>query len=751
MTRPKLALALALALVALVQALVAVRYRPPPPRGAATPPDQFSAERARSVLTRVLADGAPHPVGSAENARVRGRIARELTALGLTAETQRGAACSRWGTCAEVHNLVARIEGRTSGRPLLLVAHHDSVPAGPGAGDDGSGVATLLEVARALQHAPAQRPVVLLFDDGEELGLLGAEVFARDTPWLSQVSAVINVEARGTSGPSLLFETSGGSARFARLAARALERPITSSLSVAVYRRLPNDTDLTVFSRHGLPGANFAFIADVAHYHTPLDDLEHLDTASLQHHGDNVLALTRALSEDTSDGAGDAVWFDVLSLAVVHWPLESTWPLVAGALVLCGIAGAVAARRLPLRGADVLRALVAFPATLALAGSLGLTLDFALSRLGAVPQPWIAHPAPVLLASWALAGAGVALAASIAGRKPGPREHWVALWFWWLLLAIALAARLPEASYLALVPVALAAAAALVTVAAPERLAAVGAYVPLTAVLVIWLPIVRLLVDAIGFFSLAPYPVALAIALTPLLPLLGWLPLRQRLLLSAAGAGIGAVAAAAATLLPAYSAETPQRVTFALHHDGDAGTARWLVEAPFGDVPDTILTTGGFARELVSPHPWVGTWEQRAHAAPADVAAPPAPLWENARSDIDALGRKVVRARLRSQRGAELLGLHVPPDVTVSEVRLAGLRALPRQVGAHRVYLWAGPASAGVDVELTLPSAAGVEVLVTDHGFGLPPEAAPLLRARPESAVPSQLGDLTVVSRRVRL
>lgn len=82
------------------------------------------------------------------------------------------------------------------------------MPAGPGASDDGAAVATVLEIARILAARPASRhPVVLLITDGEEAGLLGAFLFVREHPLAKQVRAAVNLDARGTSGPSLMFET----------------------------------------------------------------------------------------------------------------------------------------------------------------------------------------------------------------------------------------------------------------------------------------------------------------------------------------------------------------------------------------------------------------------------------------------------------------------------------------------------------------------------------------------------------------
>src|SRR5690606_20320981 len=100
------------------------------------------------------------------------------------------------------------IPGERRTGALALAAHYDSVPAGPGAGDDGAGVAALLEIARVLvREPPPRRSVWLWFTDGEEMGLLGARALVSEPELIANVEVVVNLEARGTSGPSLMFES----------------------------------------------------------------------------------------------------------------------------------------------------------------------------------------------------------------------------------------------------------------------------------------------------------------------------------------------------------------------------------------------------------------------------------------------------------------------------------------------------------------------------------------------------------------
>src|ERR1051325_842539 len=256
--------------------------RPPQPLAKEAQATEFSAERAMTHLAVIAR--APHPLDSEEHGAVRDYIVRVLQGLGLTPQIEK---TTDSDLDVAVENIVCRLKGTSQEKAVLMVAHYDSVKAGPGASDDGVAVAAFLEAARALKSLPQlKRDIIFLITDGEEKGLLGARAFISDPRWAQDVGMVLNFEARGNGGPSIMFETSDKNGWLISNFGQAASHPTANSLSYEIYKRMPNTTDFTVFRRAGYPGLNFAFIAGPEYYHTPLDSISNVTPGSLQHQGD---------------------------------------------------------------------------------------------------------------------------------------------------------------------------------------------------------------------------------------------------------------------------------------------------------------------------------------------------------------------------------------------------------------------------------------------------------------------------------
>ena len=221
-----------------------------------------------------------------------------------------------------VHNVVARLPGRDPSRAVLLVAHYDSVPTAAGAADDGSGVAALLEAARALRSGPPPRnDIIFLFTDGEERGLLGSQAFLQDDPWAYAAGVVLNFDSPGSSSPALMYETSPGNGLLVShyLAAG---RAYGSSLMYEISRRQPVVSDFRPFVANGIPGMTFGMLDGPAYDHTAYDSIDSFSEAGLQHEGETALALARRLGDADlwQLHSPDVVYFDVIGSLAVSYP-----------------------------------------------------------------------------------------------------------------------------------------------------------------------------------------------------------------------------------------------------------------------------------------------------------------------------------------------------------------------------------------------------------------------------------------------
>ena len=323
---------LLLLILGLAAAALATREPKPAPVDAA--PTVFSAARAMADV-RAIAQ-RPHPMGSADNQRVQAYLLGRMTALGLGPQPRPFDSAKGPG-----RNLLGVLPGRDRSAPaVLLMAHLDSVPTGPGAADDGAGVAAALETVRVFSLAPHQRDLMVLLTDGEEAGMLGARAFFAADPARAHVGVVINLEARGNRGRAVMFETHRDAGPMIRALTQAHALAAASSLMPDLYRRLPNDTDLTEALQRGYAGLNFAFFSGLNAYHRPSDTPERLDPGSVQHLGEQALRAAAALdppvdparpgaATDPLPGRGpDQAYADILGGPVLHYSAHFGWGLL---------------------------------------------------------------------------------------------------------------------------------------------------------------------------------------------------------------------------------------------------------------------------------------------------------------------------------------------------------------------------------------------------------------------------------------
>jgi hypothetical protein len=745
--------------ILVVAGVCAVRQGLPDPVPTTASQDVFSADRALVHLNAFAT--APHPIGSAEHDRVRDYLVAQLTALGLAPEIQRATGVTpRYEVAGTVENIVARLKGTSGGTDVVaLVAHYDSVPAGPGAGDDGAGVAALLETLRALRAgAPLRNDVLFVITDGEEDGLLGASVFVAENPSAKDVRVVVNFEARGNAGESQMFETSAGNGRLVQIFAQAAPHPSGSSLTYEIYKHMPNDTDMTVFKKSGAAGLNFAFIGHWEAYHTPLDNPQMLDRGSLQQHGENALSLARSLGNTdlTQLEDRDSVYFSLPGNFFAHYSSRFLWPLalVSGVLLFGAIFYANGAWQTSLLSIFTSFFIHIVVLLVLLLIGLGFVLGVHWLHLRVLPEGGLEQNALYVFGLYALLAAALTLLYSLFRRRITPPAFFLGGALLIFVLILVTTKWLPGGSYLFVWPLLAGLLATMTAAFRPGRLsffAVLVLCVLSVPALFFFVPLLQGFYTALGFTSLGAQllSVTFGVFFFLLFPYL-------EPVLESGGKLLAILTLVVALVLCIFAAKTtryssthpkPSLLSYAL--DADTGKALWTSSVSRVD-SWTAQYLGNSPSRGKLPD-FVPDWypiEFLQHEAPSIALAPPqAELLENSSDGVT----RTLHLRITTPRHARTL--HV--GVAQAEVLSANVdgRDLgkPSDARWHQAGHWgfdyANPPAEGIDLLLRLQASGPVTIMLVDRSSGLPTIPDANFPPRPSDSMPIHTGDQTMVRR----
>ena len=761
--RVKVTFGVLLGLWLVIQVCLVIYFQQPPALvTASAPPQEFSAQRAMTHL-QVIAK-APHPTGSSENHAVREYLVRELTALG--ADTQVASATvvdpreAQPYVAGTVQNVVGRIKGTTSGKAIVLMAHYDSAPTSPGASDDGAAVAALLETARALRAgSPLKNDVIILMTDGEELGLLGARAFVSEHPWAKDAALVFNFEARGSSGPSMMFETSQENGWVIQEFAQSSTHAFANSLSGEIYSTLPNDTDFSVTKNAGMAGLNFAYINGLPHYHTQTDSPENMDQRSLQHQGTNALAVARHFGNLDFDQPRqrDAVYFDVPGGFLIHY--SSVWVTPLAILTVVVFIGVVMLGRrkglLTFKGVGL-----GFAALIAscIASSLVVTVIWMVVRTlhrGYQLEPWgetynsafykvafILHTIAIVSAiyEWCRKRTGIANLA--VGAMLG-----------WLLLVAASAILLPGGSYLFTWPLLFALGGTAILFYSNQQLPFRGSLVLASysiPVIVLVGPLIYWLFVALTVSAASTVVILLALALGLLVPHLNLMGQTKRWFVPFGTAALSVIFIIVGLATAGFDRSHPKmnQIFYALN--ADTGKAVW---GSIDETPDEwttqFLTETPKREPLPAFFPLAPIAFMQSEAVAVQLEAPKAQLLEDRREgDL-----RVLRLQLTSPRKAPVISAYLDAAAEVVSASLNGKAIANANNSAENKQPWGlqyhGVPEEGAELTLRVRSSQPVTVRIDDRSYQLP--VAPNISYRPRPGhlmpMPLQYSDNTLVTR----
>lgn len=412
-------------------------------------PGAVSVERALEHVEFVAQE--PHVMGTPEIERVREYLIETLTGVGLEPETLTVETPDYFGApggTVDVTDVLVRIPGSGDGEAILFMAHYDTVPSTPGANDNSTAVAALLEVGRVLASEPTlPNDVILLFTDGEEpTPRFGARGFAEYHPWFADVALAVNLEGVGVAGPTMLVEMSGSKDELILRLTNAAPDLVAFSFMTQTADLIGGPvSDFDVFRDAGVPGYNFTYMRGVSIYHTSRDAIDVANVNGLAHDVSLSLGIARNFgSLEIGNATNEAVFFTAPFGFVVRYSATGAIVSLAAALLL--LVGALWSR-VRRRGTSVRRLLSGLG--LVLLGALGALVVATVVWIGLVnlrSDMGVVEGYAYLAALIGLTGGAwylVERRSAISGSDPGG-----GLLITWLVLAVVAGAFLPAFGYL---------------------------------------------------------------------------------------------------------------------------------------------------------------------------------------------------------------------------------------------------------------------------------------------------------------
>jgi aminopeptidase YwaD len=172
------------------------------------------------------------------------------------------------------YNVVARWPG-AEGHKVVVGGHYDSVAEGPGANDNASGVAIVLELARLSAHTEVGRQTLFVAFGAEELGLFGSRHFAAGLvgSQIEALSAMMNLDMVGVGDRMIAV----GDAKMTELS-RWFGLEVGQNV---VVNSQPGGSDHAPFARRGVR-VLFLTRPDDTNYHTARDTFDNIQPKLLE-------------------------------------------------------------------------------------------------------------------------------------------------------------------------------------------------------------------------------------------------------------------------------------------------------------------------------------------------------------------------------------------------------------------------------------------------------------------------------------
>ena len=313
----------------------------------------FSTDSAAAYLRTIAVDIGARPMGSANERAAMEFALRKFREFGLSdtyimpikeypgfmgsppTNTRSGVA-------------VGVLRGATS-RIIVLGAHMDSAdPSVPGANDDGSGSAAVIELARVLSQRKNQSTIVFALFGGEEAGLQGSSSFVKNFADTSRIALMLQLDM--ANGSPLLFPTLDASKKsspewlvrasyeeFEKLGYSGLHFPTDFFVLMGAMPGGGVGSDHEPFLERNIPAIDFTSDARDP-IHTPQDNFENFKISGLKRSGDLIYKLVERFDGGVPEEKVGAYFLYEVATFPMFVPLWGLQIFIVLSFIIAGVA-----------------------------------------------------------------------------------------------------------------------------------------------------------------------------------------------------------------------------------------------------------------------------------------------------------------------------------------------------------------------------------------------------------------------------
>lgn len=425
----------------------------------------FSGDSALFSLRTLSVEIGPRPMGSPGEQEALAFAAGKFREFGLEARimpmTQTISDELKGGVNTKSGIAVGILKGATD-RVIVIGGHIDSAgPEIPGANDDGSGSAVVIELARVLSQTEHSSTIVFALFGGEEQGLRGSSYFVDNFPQIDKVSLMLQVDmangkewllpladAKGHRSPAWLIEASFE--EMEKLGYSGMYFPTHFYTFLTTMPGGGIGSDHQPFLARGIPAIDFT--SDVNDpIHTPEDNFENFRPSGLKRSGDLVYSLVQRFDNGVPSGEQSDFFILQIRSSLLFFPLWSLWAFILISFILSGYAlVSLRKRRKEESPHMTIPALKLFLLMLIIQTCVWLS-ENVVGLLKGTRIPWFSDPSGYFILGFAASLFGIWIALRIAPSlrlsQSAERYYLIALLFLVVFLALAALASVKLALY----------------------------------------------------------------------------------------------------------------------------------------------------------------------------------------------------------------------------------------------------------------------------------------------------------------